>query len=66
VRAALRVLAVVPHSGLRFPDDSEYAGQMTKVVRVRRGWSYRVIYEIAHRCILVHSIIPSRLFGIAS
>jgi len=40
------------------PDDSAYAGLMFKTVRVRRSWSYRIIYEIGHRWIKVHFIVP--------
>lgn len=46
VLAALRVLAVVPHSGRRLRDDSAVGGLMQKIVRIRRGWSYRIVYEI--------------------
>jgi len=59
VHRALRVLAVVPHSGRPFPDDSPYAGLMFKTVRIRRSWSYRVVYEIGHRWIKVHFIAPT-------
>jgi hypothetical protein len=59
VRRALRVLAAVPHSGRPFPDDSPYAGLMWKTVRVRRGWSYRIVYGIGHRRIQVHFIVPT-------
>jgi hypothetical protein len=34
---------------------------MVKVVRVRRGWSYRVLYEICPRWLFVHAIAPSWL-----
>ena len=56
---ALRVLAAVPHSGRRESDVSHYRGLMSKVVRIRRDWSYRVIYEIRERWIMVHHIAPS-------
>lgn len=61
VRNALRVLAAVPHSGRPMPDDSPYAGMMEKVVRVRKRWSYRILYAIGRRWIEVHSITPSWL-----
>lgn len=32
---------------------------MTKVVRIRRGWSYRIVY--AERWIRVHLIVPTWL-----
>jgi hypothetical protein len=43
------------------PDDSPYAGMMEKVVRVRKRWSYRILYAIGRRWIEVHSITPSWL-----
>lgn len=61
VLEALRVLAGVPHSGIALPDESPFSGLMVKVVRVRRGWSYRVLYEICPRWLFVHAIAPSWL-----
>jgi mRNA-degrading endonuclease RelE of RelBE toxin-antitoxin system len=62
VYVALRVLAVVPHSGRRLPDDdAAVAGLMSKTVRVRRGWSYRIVYEVVPGGIDVHLIVPTWL-----
>jgi len=60
VLGALRVLAGVPHSGRRFSESApRYAGMMWKIVRIRRNWNYRVVYEILHDRIDVHVIIPT-------
>jgi hypothetical protein len=32
---------------------------MSKVVRIRRGWSYRIIYEVRHRRVHVNAIVPT-------
>jgi hypothetical protein len=55
---ALRVLAIVPHSGRIEDTTSAYAGFMSKLVRVRRGWTYRIIYEVGARWVTVHSVAP--------
>jgi hypothetical protein len=34
---------------------------MFKVVRIRRGWSYRIVYEIGPRWIEIHQIVPTWL-----
>ena len=56
---ALRVLGAVPHSGLLLPEDSPFAGTRTKLVSVRRGWSYRIVYRETRRGIFVLLIVPS-------
>jgi hypothetical protein len=32
---------------------------MMKVVRIRQGWSYRIVYDVGDRWIRVHMIVPS-------
>lgn len=60
VRRALRVLAVVPHSGRRYVGNDP-RGLMYKVVRIRRSWSYRVIYSVEDYGIHVRLIVPTWL-----
>ena len=57
---ALRVLAVVPQSGRRFPDESPFPGSFYKTVVIRpRRWSYRVIYEVVGDVLWVRFIFAS-------
>lgn len=59
VLRALPVLALVPLSGRIEDSNSPYAGMISKVVRIRRGWSYRIIYEISERWIKIHDVAPT-------
>lgn len=52
---ALRVLAHAPHSGIAL----EIADFYMKVVIVRpRRWSYRLVYEICDRDLVLHDVDP--------
>lgn len=62
IEAVLAGLAVVPHSGREFGADSRHAGKRYRVIRIRRGWSYRVAYEITPSFVWIHRIEPSWAF----
>lgn len=57
---ALVVLAQVPRSGMLLLSD-ELHGRVLyrKLVRIRRGWSYQLVYEIRRDRVLVLSIDPA-------
>ena len=46
VAAALEALSVAPRSGVALPVDSQYRGSYRRVVRIRRRWSYQIIYDV--------------------
>lgn len=57
---ALRILAAVPRSGRRYPDDSELAGLLYKLVVIRaRRWTYRITYEIRSDEVVIFYLYPS-------
>lgn len=60
VLSVLRVLEAAPHSGIRYPADSPFAGLYAKNVIVRpRRWSYRVTYELRGDVLWILSIVES-------
>ncbi|NVB78673.1 MAG: hypothetical protein HOV81_09790 [Kofleriaceae bacterium] len=58
---ALHALSVVPHSGRSFPDDSPFSGSRYRVVRIRRRWSYQIVYSILDELVWIRLIVPSWL-----
>ena len=56
---ALEILSVVPHSGVMLFELLSGRTWHRKVVRIRRGWSYHILYEVRADEVTVHFIDPS-------
>ena len=56
---ALRLIEAVPHVGVAFSDEVTGRAMYRRLVRVRRGWCYQLIYEVRADMVLVLFVDPS-------